>query len=285
MTGFGQAQAEEADYVCACEARSVNNRYLKIATRLPESLGALESRIEKTVKQKVRRGSVFVYLRLARQGASPAYRLNRQMLESYVEQLKEWFGDQPSILGQLVSLPGVVQESPRGEDAERDWLRIQPVLEAALANMDRMRREEGAAMYSEIEQCRTQISGLLEAIARRSPETVDVYRQRLTDRIGQVLQEQGLTVAPADLIREVSIFAERCDITEELARLRSHVAQFGEIAAAGQSAGRKLDFLAQEMYRESNTIGSKANDAQIAQLVVDLKSQVERIREIVQNVE
>jgi uncharacterized protein (TIGR00255 family) len=152
-------------------------------------------------------------------------------------------------------------------------------------NLSHMREEEGRAMATDLAaNCRA-IAGELDAIAERAPLMVETYRNRLEERLKKLLAEQSVTLEPADLIREVSIFAERSDISEEIVRLRSHLEQFDAIMGLAESSGRKLEFLIQEMFREVNTIGSKSTDVEIARHVIEIKTAIERLREMIQNVE
>jgi len=169
--------------------------------------------------------------------------------------------------------------------AEETWPLVQETLTAAVNSLDRMRREEGAAMAHDLSQNCQQIASELTHIERRAPVVVDAYRTRLTDKLNSLLKEYGTEIQPADVVREIGIFADRSDIAEETVRLRSHLEQFQSTLQAAESNGRKLDFLTQEMFRETNTIGSKANDAEIAGHVIEMKTVIERIREMVQNVE
>lgn len=285
MTGFGQGQREGNGLLCSVEMRSVNNRFLKVTMKLPDSHGALESDLEKLVRERVRRGTVSVFVRIDRLGEQQPYRLNERVLRGYLTQLKGIVPHDSTVIGHLLALPGVVEESIPTDDSSENWPIVQQAALAALENFDKMRRDEGAMMQQELVRCCDDMTGLLQRIEARSPEVVKAYRDRLHERIKSLLAEHGVSLDPTDLIKEVSIFAERSDIAEEIVRLRSHLSQFHETTRSEDCAGRKLEFLTQEMHRETNTIGSKANDVEIAQLVVDLKSQVERVREIIQNIE
>jgi uncharacterized protein (TIGR00255 family) len=170
-------------------------------------------------------------------------------------------------------------------DAARDWPIIQKTLEAAMQNMAAMRAEEGRAMAADLSANCGQVAKELDAIEARAPLVADSYRTRLTERLTKTLAEYEISLQPTDLIREISIYAERSDISEEIVRLRSHLEQFASTLEERESAGRKLEFLTQEMYRETNTIGSKANDVQISTSVIAIKAAIERIREMIQNVE
>ena len=158
-------------------------------------------------------------------------------------------------------------------------------IEAAIGQMDRMRSEEGRAMAADLRANALVAAASLQEVERRAPLVIESYRGRLAERVQKAIAEYQLTLDPADLLREVSLFADRSDVSEEVVRLKSHLDQFDQLLDAEESSGRKLDFLTQEMLREANTIGSKANDVEIARQVIDIKSAIERIREMIQNVE
>ena len=186
----------------------------------------------------------------------------------------------------LLPLPGVVDDaSGAAVDATADWPVIQRTVQAALENLGRMRSEEGRAMAADLAaNCRAAAASL-DQIERRAPLVVEDYRNRLFDRLKRTLAELDVVLDPADVIKEVSLFADRSDISEEIVRLRSHLEQFQATMELPESSGRKLDFLTQEMFREANTIGSKANDVEIARRVIEIKTAIERIREMIQNIE
>lgn len=290
MTGFGAAASRDDTRGVSIQVRAVNNRFLKIGVKVPESHAALESVIEKTIREQVRRGTVTVSCRLSRQTAAGRTRLNMAVLENYRHQLEPWAGTASRdavFLARLLTLPGVIDEPTDNSDALDDWVWIEPVLMQAIEQFQSMRQTEGMAMAREMARSCDVIAHSIERIAARSPEVVLAHRERLAERVETALRERDLadTFTPSDLLREMAIFSERIDIREELVRLQSHLAQFRSVVSKEEGAGRKLDFVTQEMYREANTIGSKANDAGIASLAVDLKTEIERIRELVQNVE
>jgi uncharacterized protein (TIGR00255 family) len=192
----------------------------------------------------------------------------------------------PDNLGSLLSLPGVVADGDSATtDPREDWPLIESSLREALAKLRDFRTAEGSSMEQDLQLNLRTVSTELEKIAARAPQIVRDFRDKLRDRVAELLRDGEATVEPSDLIREVSIYAERCDVSEEILRLRSHLDQFQSFVHQSQSAGRKLDFLTQEMVREVNTIGSKANNSEVAHSVVEIKAAVERMREVLQNVE
>jgi uncharacterized protein (TIGR00255 family) len=290
MTGFGEARSQDNGITVGVELRTINSRYFKISYRSAEGYNSLEPQIESAVREQIKRGTVQVNLRVDRPTSPDAYRLNTAVLIAYWRQLNElpseWNMPRGATLEHLLALPGVVNEQAwETSTAQEDWPLISRTLTAAMKNLSHMREEEGRAMAADLHaNCRT-IAAELDTVAERAPQMVEAYRSRLQERLEKLLAEQSVTLAPADLIREISIFAERSDISEEIVRLRSHLEQFDTIMDLPDSSGRKLEFLIQEMFREVNTIGSKSTDVEIARHVIEIKTAIERLREMIQNVE
>lgn len=290
MTGFGEAHRQEESLAVSVEVRTINSRYFKLTVRCGEGYGVLEPEIENVVRQQIRRGTVQVNLRIDRMAAPDDYQLNIAVLDQYRKQLDrlraEWKLSDDVPLAAMLQLPGVVAEHPlKPSEALDEWPLIRKALEEAMQHLAAMRAREGQAMEDDLRgNCRA-IAEQLDLVAQRTPLVVESYRARLIDRLTQLLAEQKVSLDPAALIREVSIYADRSDISEEIVRLRSHIDQFEATCALPESSGRKLDFLTQEMFREVNTIGSKSNDVEIARHVIEAKTAIERIREMIQNVE
>jgi len=291
MTGFGEARSQAGEMAIAVEVRTINSRHFKLSYRASEGYAALEADVEALTRESIRRGTVQLNLRVDRRGSSEDYHINTDVLESYRRQIEQYTGghsesSDPTMLHLLLSLPGAVDEKLRGDyDPREDWPTIEPVIREALAAMAKMRAEEGVALAADLAHNGRQIAEQLDLIARRAPLVVQSYQSRLTGRVQQALSELNVTVEPADLLREIALFADRSDISEEIVRLRSHLQQYEAALLMSESSGRKLEFITQEMGREVNTIGSKANDAEISRHVVDIKTALERIREQIQNVE
>ena len=292
MTGYGEASYQAEDLHLGIELRSVNNRYLKVSLRASEPYNLLEAEFEKVIRRLVRRGTIQVHLRCQRQFAAQEFQINAAALQSYVRQLRELAGalglaDQGQmLLSQVLALPGVVPEPTTASlNMDEEWPILAQVLEQALQRLQAMRQEEGRAMAQELLQMRDHIAAQLEQIRAHVPRVAVLYRDRLYERVRSLLGELDVQIDRSDLIKEVAIFAERSDIAEEVVRLASHLEQFQEIVNEPESAGRKLEFLTQEMFRETNTIGSKASDVEISRHVVEIKGTLEKIRELVQNVE
>jgi uncharacterized protein (TIGR00255 family) len=292
MTGFGEARYQSDALSLSVELRALNNRYLKVSVRAADPYHLLEPEFEKVVRRVVRRGTLQIHFRCERQAAPSDFRINATALTSYLKQIEavrgelglEHRGD--VLLAQVLALPGVVPE-PGSLTAhlEEDWPVIERTLQTALDKLQAMRREEGRAMAQELLAHRDTIAAHLERIRGRVPQVTTAFRDRLFERVRQILGELDVQLDRNDLIKEVSIFAERSDIAEEVVRLASHLGQFQEMMNDKESPGRKLEFLTQEMFREANTIGSKASDVEISREVVEIKATLEKIRELVQNVE
>jgi uncharacterized protein (TIGR00255 family) len=292
MTGYGEARYQSDTLTLAIELRALNNRYLKVSVRAADPYHLLEPEFEKVIRRTVRRGTLQVHLRLDRQFAPQDFRINTTALRSYIDQLRGVYDDLglgdrgDMLLGQVLALPGVVPEPGNQTfDLHEDWPLLQKVLEEALGNLQTMRLEEGRAMAQELLQHRDAIAAQLEQIRARIPQVTATFRDRLYERVRNLLAEHDVEIDRNDLIKEVSIFAERSDISEEVVRLASHLGQFQDLMNDPDSPGRKLEFLTQEMFRETNTIGSKASDIEISRHVVDIKGTLEKIRELVQNIE
>lgn len=250
----------------------------------------LEPQIDAVVRAYVRRGTVQVNLRVRRAATEDEYQINAAVLRGYRRQLQELgtvLGPhEPVRLESLLDLPGVIdQETDPAIESDRDWPEIEKLLTAALESLTAMRSAEGQALMADLRQNCGAISDNLRSIEKRAPQVADSYRDRLVERVNRSLAELHVSVQPAELIREVSLYIDRSDISEEIVRLRSHLEQFEAAMKLNESSGRKLEFIVQEMGRETNTIGSKANDVEISHHVVEMKTALERIREQVQNVE
>jgi uncharacterized protein (TIGR00255 family) len=291
MTGFGTAMAEESGAHYVVEVRSVNNKFFKAAVRLPEELHGLEPEIESVLAARLSRGSVLATVRFQDNSAEAAARINHPALQRYLEQLLAvpglTHGATRIDLGALLSLPGVVASEPGHERLERARGMLLRLTSEACDHVLSMRAREGRALHDDLlRHCRV-LEGHLSVIAGRAPVVVEMYQQRLRQRMETLLAEVGASVREEDLLREVAIFADRSDISEEVARLQGHLAQFREIVAAadGDPAGRTLDFISQEMLREANTIASKCLDVEVSRRIVEIKGTIDRLKEQAQNVE
>ncbi len=290
MTGFGDARNQDERLSVAVEVRTVNNRYLKVMIRCPDAYAALEGEIEKVVRKTISRGTVSAAIRVERVGVDNQYQVNREVLQSYWKQISQaaetLHAPVMPQLEHLLTLPGVISEDAFSQTNPHDvWPLIEKSLAGALSKLEEFRSTEGESMARDLRLNASLIGEQLEKVVEMVPEVVSMFRDRLLDRVRELLETSDASVDSSDLIREVSIFSERCDINEEITRLRSHLEQFEAFLDEENSQGRKLEFLSQEIFREINTIGAKANNVTIAHCVVEMKSAVEKIREVLQNVE
>ncbi|MEM8732761.1 MAG: YicC/YloC family endoribonuclease [Planctomycetota bacterium] len=292
MTGQGLGRSQIGSREITAEVRAVNNRHLKVQTRTSDGLGHFEPVIEAEVRKHLRRGSLQIHVQFSGTKTESRFHIDTEVVTQYANQCQALasqlnLGEQEYRMVDLLSLPGAITEQNNAPESDEDEMQncVLTAVQSCLDNLNEMRAREGSAMASELSQQLEQLENVVQLVEERSPLVVEEYRARLARRVSAGLEEIGAELAESDLVREVLILADKADIREELVRLRSHFAQFTELLASEKSEGRKLDFLIQEMFRETNTIGSKANDAEIAQRVVDLKAIIEQMRELVQNVE
>lgn len=289
MTGFGDATAERNGTHYAVEIRSLNNRFYKPVIKLPESLSGLEPELEAMLREKLGRGSITFILKMRSDSAEAAYHLNLPALQTYLQQLQQVKGLTEFVridLASLVELPGVCQE-PRDEsdEIEKHGPVIRELTGQAVARLSVMRKKEGEVLFADLLKQLNLMRANLKEIASLAPTVVEDYHRRLRERVNKLLAQAEIQVSQVDLIKEVAVFAERADIAEEITRLTAHLNSFEQSSREGEHAGRKLDFIAQEMLREANTIAAKANDAEIAKRIVEIKGAIDRVKEQVQNVE
>ena len=288
MTGYGSAKATADLMEISVELKSVNNRYLDTSVRLPRSFMFAEEIVKAEVQKLASRGKVDVFISIdSSKAQNMVITVNESLAEGYVSAIRaiadKFELDKDISATTIARMPDVLNTERREVDREEFTEALRGVLGEALAGFDNMRTNEGAKLVRDIEERLREIEKLTGIIEERSPKTVDEYRKRLEERIREVLEDRGID--ESRLITEVAIFADRVAVSEETVRLRSHLSQLGEILSAGSPAGRKLDFLIQELNREVNTIGSKCNDMELSMVVVDLKAEIEKIREQVQNIE
>ncbi len=289
MTGFGAAsgQVQGAEY--AVEIRSVNNRYLKIAMRIPESLQSLETKIEQTLRTRLQRGSITLVVRMKLPDDQAAWQVNATALLNYLDQLRPLEVEANPMLrldlGSLLQLPGVCTPPPPEELVERTAEGLLALIEEATEALMKMRQQEGLIILEDLRANVRIIETKLAGISTRSDEVVQLYHKRLTERVEELVARAQIKIDEESLAREVAIFAERSDIAEEISRLTAHLGEFLRTCQTSEPIGRKLDFVAQEMLREANTIASKASDADIALAVVDIKTAIDRIKEQAANAE
>jgi len=292
MTGYGRGESAAADAKVVVELKSVNRKQSELVVMLPPDWESLENRIRESVARVVSRGRCEIRVSLdVAEGESSGNRINRAVVQAYSREWSEVAAElglsgaaaQVS-LELLARCPGVMQSKTRVVDPEAAWPGTSVALAAALESMDAMRRREGEVLERDLESRIALIRSALDRVRLLAPEVLTRYRQQLAQRL-QSAGLEGITVDDERILREVVVFADRSDISEEIARLESHFQQYEDCRKSREAVGRKLDFLAQEFHREINTIGSKANDARIAAEVVLMKTELERFREQVQNIE
>ncbi|MGI6648101.1 MAG: YicC/YloC family endoribonuclease [Bacillota bacterium] len=289
MTGFGRGEAVITGKRITVEIKSVNHRYCEVATRLPRIYSALEEKIRRTVQARVSRGRLDVFVNVVQEGEKTALvKVDKGLAMAYYNSLRE-LGEllqiSPEITAeQLSHFPGVLVLQEEEDDLDILWSGLEEAIILAMDSLVEMREIEGNRLNYDIIHRIGKIEQFINEISVQEPKVVNNYRERLSNRVRELISDQ-LVVDESRLATEVAVFAERCNITEELVRLNSHLTQFRQLINSDDSIGRKLDFLVQELHREANTIGSKANDAEISHLVVEIKSELEKIREQIQNVE
>ena len=288
MTGYGRAREMLHKRDITVEVRSVNNRYLDCTVKMPRMYGFAEDAVKQHVQKAISRGKVDVFITVDASAADVAkVTVNRELAAQYAAalgELAEVCGTEPHVTPETLSrFPDVLTVTKADEDLETVSADLCAVLDEALKAYNAMRAVEGAKLAEDIGNRLTYIENYTSQVEKRSPETVAEYRAKLTARMQEVLQ--STTIDEQRILTEAAIYADKVAVDEETVRLRSHVSQLRTMIASDEPMGRKMDFLIQEVNRESNTIGSKCNDVAIAQVVVGLKAEVEKMREQVQNVE
>ena len=290
MTGYGQAQGDFNGFSYIVEIKSVNNRYLKTSVKLPDLLSFLEDDIEKLLRNNLSRGTINFVLRLKDISGNSLFEIDEKALQAISQKLNKaalsaGFGAQFDI-SNLLTLPGIVRPvTPDNEEIRIIKEKVLEVSNLAMEQLKEMRTVEGNFLEADLKKHCNAIAQDLQKINERSPVVIHDYAKKLRQRADMLLAEAKLKLDEETLAREVAIFADRADISEEIARLDSHVQQFLQFCQANDQAGRRLDFISQEMLREANTIASKSADGEITACVVDVKCLIERIKEQIQNVE
>jgi uncharacterized protein (TIGR00255 family) len=288
MTGYGRVVALLDGRNIAVEAKSVNHRFLEISLRTPSALFPLEMEYKKKIGERFKRGRIDVSIRLEGEGADTSkVNLNLEIAHNYFDVLSrlqaEFHLQEPITLKSLTVFRDIFTP-PSETELSPDFLsQVEKTLQEALSMLVNMRQDEGMALYSDMQMRLKVITEIMETIRLRAPQVVLEYQKRLADRIKELTA--GYVLDDARLAQEVAIMADRCDITEELVRMQSHINQFEALLQSEDAEGKKIDFLLQEMNREINTIGSKSNNAEIARQVIEAKSELGKLREQAQNIE
>ncbi len=281
MTGYGSGALDDSGVRTSVEIRSVNGRFCDISVKTPRALASLEGRVREHIQGHVNRGNISVSIR--RDGDAADFGAGRRYCDA-LKQLQDLL-DLPGeiTIGILAAYPNLLKVESEAIDLEQGWLLVEPALADAIEALNTMKKREGAQLEQDMRARINRIQAGLGDIEERAPHRVAQVKQRLHDRLAEWLDKEHID--PQRLAMEVTLFADRSDITEECVRLRTHCDAFLEALRADDSAGRRLNFLLQEMNREVNTIGSKSNDAEISHRVIALKEELEKIREQVQNIE
>ena len=288
MTGYGRGHAVNGRYDITVEVKSVNHRYFEFTSRLPKAYLFLEDRLKHTLKDVCSRGKVeaSVSIQLL-DGGESEITLNLETTRGYLTALREAAAELDLMddlrLSDLISFPDIFTVHKTEVDPDEMWAMVEPVAREAVDAFVKMRETEGAQLKIDLQNRLRTIAGSLQEIEERAPKLKDEYYSRLYQKIAEVLADQNID--ESRLITEAAIFADKVAIDEETVRLRSHLAQFHDLLESDEPVGRKLDFLVQELNREANTIGSKCQDVSISRRVIDIKSEIEKIREQIQNLE
>ena len=289
MTGYGRSEKQNGQFACKAEVRSVNNRFIEVNTRLPKFLSALELPLKKLIKSKCGRGSFDLFLTLEKEDAAGAdlqIKPNLGLATQYYEALKQikdelgLAGDMP--LEALLGVKDIIKTEPLTLDTSQEEMILETV-EEAMSALIKMRQEEGNNLQKDLAGRLQDIHQLVQTIQERQPVVLEEYRNRLNDKIKTLTE--GLELDETRLAQETALMADRCDISEEITRLGSHFEQFNSMFEKSGPIGRKMEFVTQEINRETNTIGSKSVDYQVSQSVIEIKSLLEKIREQIQNIE
>ena len=288
MTGYGRSEGILNGRDILVEIRSVNHRYYEYSSRIPKAYGYIDDKLKTLLKNEISRGKVEISVSIVNIEAKDTHiEINKPIAEEYISALRSIkykfdLTDDLS-LSKLIKLPDIfcVQKTP--EDEEQIWSDVSEVANEALGKFIEMRQAEGEKLKDDIMEKSECILGMVEEIEKISPQTVENYRNRLYRKLSEILEDKNID--EQRIITESALFAEKIAVDEETVRLRSHINQLREMICSDSAVGRKLDFLVQEMNREVNTIGSKAQDLNATKIVVDLKAEIEKIREQIQNVE
>ena len=293
MTGFGRSELKDEEKTVAVELRSVNNKYLKINIRIPDSLSGVEDKIERLLKKELVRGTINLTIDYKTSDQAPKCVINKDILREYhdlISEAREEISIQQDVtLDNLISLPGVLEfkrDSGNGKTEDDGfWQELEQLIKLSINDLKKMREAEGQNLRLEIDKWKDKISVLLDKIETMAPKVVSEYSSRIQERVSALLSGTDSKIEKSDLLKEIAIFADRCDISEELGRLRSHILLFNNVMDNEEPNGRKLEFIVQEMFREANTIASKANNSDIIEDVISIKTEIERIKEQVLNIE
>ena len=290
MTGFGRGEYIDSNHRFTVEIKAVNHRYTEIGIRAPKNLGALEDKIRRSIAQSLSRGRVDIYIAMEEFGEQRRMvRVDKELAMAYHNAMRELArllnSSTVDFTPLIARFPDVLKVEEEEQDVLKLWPKLSEAMDAAIGNLLAMRLAEGANIQADLTMRIAKIETYVQQIEERMPEVLEEYRAKLLARMRDALTAIGVEPDETGLLQEVACFADRTNIAEELVRLKSHLAQFRSTLDVGEAVGRKLDFIVQEINRETNTIASKANDFTIANIVVEIKSEIEKVREQIQNIE
>ncbi len=290
MTGYGDAVSETPEFVLGIDIKAVNNRFLKISSKISDEVSFLQVDLDEAVRKRLARGSIFFTLRFQPTTFSDLYQVNEDVVKKYVDtvkKLREELGSTEDVrLQDILTLPGAIKadDSVIPERAEVLPIALE-TMENALAKMIEMREHEGGNLREELRVRYENVGSLMGEVKKAAPQALEEHFRKLEERTRALLGEQKASLDEGGVLREAALLAERSDISEEIARMDSHLEQFSETMESTEPVGRKLEFICQEMFRESNTMGSKAPGSEVGRFVVEIKAEVDRLKEQVLNVE
>lgn len=290
MTGFGRGEYLDSEHRIVVEIKAVNHRYNEIVVRMPKNFGSLEDKIRRTISSTLVRGRIDVFITMDEYGEKKrAIRVDKELAMAYHKTLRELAELFSTSLNenveQIAKYPDVIKVEEVTEDVLSLWPKLSEAIDVAVSNLMSMRLAEGLNIKQDLVSRMAKISSYLVMVEERAPQVLTDYREKMLGRMRDLLSTIGAESDEGRLLQEVAIFADRTSITEELVRLQSHIAQIDTAFNADDAVGRKLDFIVQEINRETNTIASKANDFTIANIMVEIKSEIEKVREQIQNIE
>ena len=289
MTGFGRGEYKDDNYYFLVECKTINHKYADINIRMPRKILFLEEKVRNSVKNYIRRGRADIYIKFEVIGNEDiSLKLDEDLAAQYVDILKRIkdkfdLSDDISVMS-VAKFPDVVSTEEKEEDEDLIWSKLNKAIEESFTKLKEMRTEEGNKLAEDIVMRCDYLSKYIEEIEGFSDRVVEDYREKLNARINDLVEDPSV-IDESRLAQEVAIYADKSSITEEIVRFKSHIAQLKKTVVKNESIGRKIDFLIQEMNRETNTIGSKSSDLNITNLVVEVKSELEKIREQIQNIE
>lgn len=290
MTGFGRGEYIDSAHRIVVEIKAVNHRYNEIVIRMPKNLGSLEDKIRRSIANTILRGRVDAFITVDEYGEKKrTVRVDKELAMAYHNAMRELAGllEVPATdnIYHISKYPEVFKVEEVAEDIEQLWPKLAAAIEVAVANLMKMRETEGANIEHDLLERVDKLNKYIAAVEERAPQILVEYREKLLSRMRELLAGVGAEIDEIRLLQETAIFADRTNFTEEIVRLKSHLAQFQATINSSDAVGRKLDFIVQEINRETNTIASKANDSAIANAVVEIKSEIEKVREQIQNIE